>query len=323
MKNVKIVVLDGWAGNPGVLSWEPLKALGDVTIYDRTAPVEVVERASQAHVILTNKVPFTRDVIEQLPQLRYLGVIATGYNIIDLEAATERGITVTNVPAYSTHSVAQLVMAHLLNITTAPDHYARQSREGVWSRCPDFTYCDVPFTELAGKVMGIVGLGNIGKTVAQLALALGMRVLAFTSKNAEELPAGVTKVASLDELFTLSDVVSLHCPLTATTRNMVDARRLSLMKPSAILINTARGPLVDEEALAHALKSGQIAAAALDVMCSEPPALDNPLQALENCYITPHMGWASSEARQRLMQVVVENVAAFLQGKPVNVVNPS
>lgn len=318
---MKIVVLDGWANNPGDLSWEPLERLGDCTIYDRTSPDEVIERAREAEVVLTNKVTFTRETIAQLPRLRYIGVIATGYNIVDVDAARERGVIVTNVPAYSTNSVAQIVFAHLLNITTHADHYSRSVRSGRWSECRDFSYTDRPITEIAGKTIGIVGLGSIGMAVARIARAMEMKVVAYTSKSAEALPAGIEKAKDLDEVFIRGDVVSLHCPLTAETRGMVDARRLSLMKRTAIIINTARGPLVDETELAAALRNGLIAAAAVDVMCQEPPGRDNPLLTAPHCYFTPHIGWASVEARHRLMDIVVENVARYIAGEPVNVVN--
>ena len=313
-------MLDGWTGNPGDLSWKPLEALGRCKVYDRTSPDELLARAADADIILTNKVAFSREVIERLPRLRYIGVIATGYNIIDVEAAHERGITVTNVPAYSTASVSQLVFAHLLNITNHVDHYSRDTRAGKWSACRDFSYCDRPIVELDGKRMGIVGLGSIGQAVARIALALGMTVTAFTSKAPESLPAGVTKAESLDALFAESDVVTLHCPLNADTAGMVDARRLALMKRSAILINTGRGPLVVENDLATALRNGVIAAAALDVLCDEPPHPDNPLLHAPHCYFTPHIGWASNEARQRLMDNVVDNVRQYLAGNPVNTV---
>ena len=318
---MKIIVLDGYVGNPGDLSWEPLERLGDVTVYPRSKPEEIIERALPADVLLTNKVVFDRTLIEALPNLKCIGVIATGFNIVDLEAANERGIVVTNVPAYSTASVAQVAIAHLLNMTTHAEHYTREAREGVWSRSIDYTYCSAPFIELDGKTMGIVGLGNIGSTVARIAAAFGMKVIAFTSKPQEALPQYITRAESLDEVFRVSDAVSLHCPLTADTRGMVDARRLSLMKPTAMLINTSRGPLIVEEDLAAALKNGVIASAAVDVLCQEPPAANNPLLALDNCYFTPHIGWTSAEARQRLMDVVVGNVKAFMEGHPVNVVN--
>lgn len=318
---MKIIVLDGYVGNPGDLSWEPLERLGDVTVYPRSKPEEIIERALPADVLLTNKVVFDRTLIEALPNLKCIGVIATGFNIVDLEAANERGIVVTNVPAYSTASVAQVAIAHLLNMTTHAEHYTREARAGVWSQSIDYTYCSAPFIELDGKTMGVVGLGNIGSTVARIAAAFGMKVLAFTSKPQEALPAYITRAQSLDQVFSESDAVSLHCPLTDGTRGMVDARRLALMKPTAMLINTSRGPLIVEEDLAHALRNGVIAAAAVDVLCQEPPAPDNPLLALDNCYFTPHIGWTSAEARQRLMDVVVDNVKSFMEGHPINVVN--
>ncbi|MBQ6648335.1 MAG: D-2-hydroxyacid dehydrogenase [Muribaculaceae bacterium] len=318
---MKIIVLDGYVGNPGDLSWEPLERLGDVTVYPRSKPEEIIERALPADVLLTNKVVFDRKLIEALPNLKCIGVIATGFNIVDLEAANERGIVVTNVPAYSTASVAQVAIAHLLNMTTHAEHYTREARAGVWSQSIDYTYCSAPFIELDGKTMGVVGLGNIGSTVARIAAAFGMKVLAFTSKPQEALPAYITRAQSLDQVFSESDAVSLHCPLTDGTRGMVDARRLALMKPTAMLINTSRGPLIVEEDLAHALRNGVIAAAAVDVLCQEPPAPDNPLLALDNCYFTPHIGWTSAEARQRLMDVVVDNVKSFMEGHPINVVN--
>lgn len=318
---MKIIVLDGYVGNPGDLSWEPLERLGDVTVYPRSKPEEIIERAMPGDVLLTNKVVFDRKLIEALPNLKYIGVIATGFNIVDLEAANERGIVVTNVPAYSTASVAQVAIAHLLNMTTHTEHYTREARDGVWSRSIDYTYCSAPFIELDGKTMGVVGLGNIGSTVARIASAFGMKVIAFTSKPQEALPPYIKRAESLDEVFSESDAVSLHCPLTADTKGLVDARRLSLMKPTAMLINTSRGPLIVEEDLAVALKKGVIAAAAVDVLCQEPPAADNPLLALDNCYFTPHIGWTSAEARQRLMDVVVGNVRSFMEGHTINVVN--
>lgn len=317
---MKIVVLDGFAGNLGDLSWEALKSLGDCTIYDRTQPQDVIKRIVGAEIVLTNKVPFTRALIESLPNLRYIGVLATGYNIIDLYAATEHGIVVTNVPAYSTASVAQLVFAHLLAIVSPAAQYSAEVRSGQWSRCPDFSYVSAPIVELAGKTFGIVGLGRIGMAVAQIALSFGMKVTAVTSKPQETLPQGVEKV-DMDTLFAQSDVVSLHCPLTEQTRGLVNGQRLKSMKKTAILINTSRGPVVDEQALADALHSGTIAAAALDVLSQEPPQASNPLLSAPNCFITPHVAWASREARVRLMDIAVENVRAFISGSPRNVVN--
>lgn len=318
---MKIVVLDGYGANPGDLSWEPLEKLGDLTVYDRTAPSELLQRAKDADMLLTNKVALDAAAISSLPKLKYIGVLATGYNIVDVAAAANHGVVVTNIPAYSTESVAQMVFAHILNITQRVGYYADENRRGRWSANPDFCYWDTPLSELAGKTIGIVGLGNTGRATARIALAFGMKVLAFTSKRQQELPAGVEK-ASMDRLFQECDIVSLHCPLTDTTRNLVDADRLRMMKSSAILINTGRGPLVDEEALADALNMSVICAAGLDVLSSEPPRSDNPLLSARNCFITPHIAWATFEARTRLMHIAVENVAAFIKGTPVNCVNP-
>ena len=316
---MKIVILDGYSANPGDLSWKALEQYGELTVYDRTKPSETVERAADADIVLTNKVILGRDEICQLPQLKYIGVLATGYNVVDTEAAHQRGIIVTNVPAYSTESVAQMVFAHLLTVTNRTEHYAIQNREGRWSKNPDFCYWDEPLTELAGKTFGIVGLGNIGKRVAQIALAFGMKVKAVTSKPATSLPDGVEK-AMLDELLATSDVLSLHCPLTDTTRHLVNAETLSKMKPTAIVINTGRGPLVDDQAVADALQEGRLQAFCADVLTTEPPSADNPLLAQPHAYITPHIAWASTEARVRLLQIAIDNVRAFVNGKPQNVV---
>ena len=316
---MKIVILDGYSANPGDLSWKALEQYGELTVYDRTKPSETVERAADADIVLTNKVILGRDEICQLPQLKYIGVLATGYNVVDTEAAHQRGIIVTNVPAYSTESVAQMVFAHLLTVTNRTEHYAIQNREGRWSKNPDFCYWDEPLTELAGKTFGIVGLGNIGKRVAQIALAFGMKVKAVTSKPANSLPDGVEK-APLDELLATSDVLSLHCPLTGTTRHLVNAETLSKMKPTAIVINTGRGPLVDDQAVADALQEGRLQAFCADVLTTEPPSADNPLLAQPHAYITPHIAWASTEARVRLLQIAIDNVRAFVSGKPQNVV---
>lgn len=316
---MKIVVLDGYAANPGDLSWEELEKLGSLTVYDRTAPDEVAQRAADADIVLTNKVAFNADTLRSLPNLKYIGVLATGYNIIDVETARNLGIAVTNIPAYSTDSVAQMVFAHILNITGRVGYYALENRLGRWSDNPDFCYWDTRLTELAGKTIGIVGLGNTGSATARIALAFGMKVKAFTSKQQSELPEGMEK-ASLDEIFAESDIVSLHCPLTEDTRNIVNADSLRRMKPTAILINTGRGPLVDEQALADALNSGVIYAAGVDVLSTEPPKNDNPLLSAHNCYVTPHIAWATREARERLMQIAVGNVAAFISGNPVNLV---
>ena len=270
--------------------------------------------------MLTNKVVFGEREMAQLPRLRYIGVQATGYNIIDVEAARRHGITVTNIPAYSTDSVAQTVMAHLLNITQRIGHYAEENRAGRWSTNPDFCYWDTPLMELRGKQMGIVGLGRTGMAVARLAQAFGMHVAAYTSKPQDVLPEGITK-QSLDELFATSDVVSLHCPLTPDTHQLVNAERLALMKPTAILINTSRGPVVDELALADALNGGVLYAAGIDVLCEEPPRSDSPLLHARNCFVTPHIAWATLEARTRLLHICKDNLRAYLEGCPQNVVS--
>ena len=316
---MKIVILDGFTANPGDLSWKGLEELGALTVYDRTKADETVARAAGAEIVLTNKVIISREVISQLPQLRYIGVLATGYNVVDIVAAHERGITVTNVPAYSTESVAQMVFAHLLTVTNRTEHYAIQNRNGRWSNNPDFCYWDFSHTELAGKTFGIVGLGNIGQRVAQIALAFGMKVKALTSKAADTLSEGMEK-ASLEEILATSDVLSLHCPLTDDTRHIINPHTLKLMKTSAVLINTGRGPLVDDQAVADALAEGRLAAFCADVLTEEPPKADNPLLKQPNAFITPHIAWATNEARTRLLQVAINNVRSFLNGTPVNVV---
>ena len=316
---MKIVILDGFTANPGDLSWKGLEELGTLAVYDRTRPEETVARAADAEIILTNKVIISRKVMAQLPQLKYIGVLATGYNVVDIEAAHEHDIIVTNVPAYSTESVAQMVFAHLLTVTNRTEHYALQNRQGRWTKNPDFCYWDFSHMELAGKTFGIVGLGNIGRRVAEIALAFGMQVKALTSKSANALPAGIEK-ADLEELLASSDIISLHCPLTDSTRHLINRETLSLMRPSAILINTGRGPLVDDQAVAYALAEGQLAAFCADVLTEEPPKADNPLLSQPNAFITPHIAWATEEARSRLLQVAISNVRAFLNAKPQNVV---
>ena len=317
---MKIVVLDGYAANPGDISWEGMQALGELTVYDRTAPTQLLERAKDAHILLTNKVIINDAAMAQLPQLRYIGVLATGYNVVDTAAARQRGIVVTNIPAYSTDSVAQLTFAHILNITHSVDHYARQNRMGAWTASNDFVYWDTPLIELSGKTMGIVGLGSIGMKVATIARCFGMHVSALTSKAADALPEGFSK-ATLDELLAVSDVLSLHCPLTPQTHHLINADTLAKMKPTAILVNTGRGPLVDEQAVADALNAKRLAAYCADVLSVEPAQPDNPLLGCDNAYLTPHIAWATFEARQRLMQMAIANVDAFISGKPINVVN--
>ena len=317
---MKIVILDGYTANPGDLSWKALEEMGELTVYERTKPEETIDRAKDAEVVLTNKVLLRRQEIEQLPKLKYIGVLATGYNVVDLEAAREHGITVTNVPAYSTMSVAQMVFSHLLTVTNHTEYYARQNREGKWTASPDFSYMDMPLTELANKTFGIVGLGNIGQRVAMIANAFGMNVVAYTSKPADKLPQYIRK-GTLDEVLTESDILSLHCPLTPDTQHLINSQTLQKMKPSAILINTGRGPLVNDQDVADALNHHRLQAFCADVLTEEPPKADNPLLGCENAYITPHIAWASSEARVRLLDVAISNVRAFVEGKPQNVVS--
>lgn len=317
---MRIVVLDGYTLNPGDLSWDGLHALGFCEVYDRTPPEQTVARAAEADVILTNKTILDRAVLDQLPKLKYIGVLATGYNVVDTVAARERRIPVTNVPTYGTRSVAQMVFAHLLNLTQRVGHHAQAAGVGRWTASVDFCFWDYPLLELNGMTMGIVGFGRTGRATAKIAHAFGMKLLVHDSVTPSDLPNS-GQFADLRRLFRESDVVSLHCPLTPQTENLVNAERLALMKKTAFLINTSRGPVVDEHALADALNAGQIAGAGLDVLRQEPPAADNPLLRAKNCYITPHIAWATRSARARLMDTAVENVKAFLEGKPQNVVN--
>ena len=313
---MKICILDGYSLNPGDLDWSPVERLGDVTLFDRTPADKIVERAADADIVLTNKVPFSADTLRQLPRLRFICVLATGYNIIDTEAAARQGVVVANIPAYSTMSVAQMAFAHILNITNHVASYAREVADGKWTNCPDFCFWDSALTELAGKTMGIVGLGNTGMATARIAVALGMKVVAMTSKSADTLPEGITP-APLDDVLASADVVSLHCPLTPSTRHLINAASIAKMKPSAILINTGRGPLVDEQAVADALNGGRLAAFGADVLSQEPPRGDNPLLSARNCFLTPHIAWATIEARTRLMSSATENVRQFIAGEPV------
>ena len=319
MKNPSIVLLDAYCLNPGDLSWKGLEAIGDCTFYDRTAPEELAARIAEADVVLTNKVALRRDLLVQQKRLKYIGVTATGYNIVDVDAAREAGIVVTNVPTYGTMSVAQMVIAHLLNLTQRVGDHAEAVREGRWAASKDWCFWDFPLWELSAMTLGIVGYGRIGQATAQLARAFGMRVIAHNRsaiKQSEDVRA-----VDLETLLRESDVVSLHCPLTAETERLMNRERLALMKPTAFLINTSRGPLVDEAALAEALNAGRLAGAGLDVLDREPPGEDNPLYRAKNCYITPHIAWATRQARQRLLDSAVENVAEFLAGRPRNVVN--
>lgn len=318
-----IVILDAYAANPGDISWEPWQELGiELIRYDRTSPAETVARCQGAEMVLTNKVIISAEVMAQLPDLRYIGVLATGYNVVDIQEATRRGIVVTNIPAYSTMSVAQMVMAHILNIVTPVDYHAQTVHVGRWEKNPDFTYWDKPLIELDGLTLGIVGVGNTGKATARIAQSFGMKVVAYSSKSETDLAMlGIYKASSLNALFRESDILSLHCPLTPDTHHLVNKSRLRLMKPSAIIINTGRGPLIDEQALADALNKKQIYAAGVDVLTEEPPRNGSPLINARNCYITPHIAWASAAARKRLQQIALDNVKAFMAGLPINVVN--
>lgn len=318
---MNIVVLDGYTLSPGDLSWSDLQSLGPCSIYDRTQANEIIPRAQQADIVLTNKVPLTRETLNKLPLLRYIGVLATGYNIVDVVAAKEKGIIVTNVPAYSTYSVAQTVFALLLELTHRVRMHADLVRAGAWSASADFSFWKGELIELAGKTMGIVGFGNIGQAVAKIASAFEMSVIVSTRTPKKYQISGISFVER-ETLFKTSDVVSLHCALTDETKNLVNAQTLSWMKPTSFLINTGRGGLVDEQALADALNTERIAGAGLDVLSVEPPPKNHPLLLAKNCVITPHYAWATVEARKRLMTAVVENVRAFISGNPINVVNP-
>lgn len=320
---MKIVVLDGYTLNPGDLDWAPIQSLGDLTVHDRTPSSEVIARAQGAEIVLTNKAIISQHAIAHLPVLSYIGVLATGYNVVDMTAATERGIVVTNIPGYSSNSATQLVFALVLELITHTSDHIRAVREGGWVSSPDWSFTVSPIRELAGKTLGIVGLGAIGKRVALVGHAFGMRVIAVgeSGEQPTQLPGFRVFRHPLDEVLAMSDVLTLHCPLTAETRHLMNAERLARMKRTAILINTARGPLVDEPALADALRNGVIAGAGLDVLSTEPPSAENPLLNAPRCAVTPHIAWASIEARSRLMQIAAENARAFLDGKPKNVVS--
>jgi len=316
---MQIVVLDGHTLNPGDLSWAELHELGQCHIHDRTPSDDIVRRAQEAEIVLTNKTQLSKETIAQLSKLRYIGVLATGYNVVDVEAAHKQNVCVTNVPAYSTVSVAQMVFAHLLNLTQHVAEHGQSVQAGTWSRSQDFCYWNFPLVELAYLTMGIIGLGRIGQTTARLALDFGMKVVYFDVEKSIT-PQVDAQAVDLDTLFRESDVVSLHCPLNDSNFRLVNEQRLQLMKPTAFLINTSRGPLIDEKALADALNTGKIAGAGLDVLSREPPQADHPLLKAKNCYITPHIAWATRAARQRLMDIAVANVRAFVNDKPQNVV---
>lgn len=321
---MKIVILDGYTENPGDLSWAPVEALGDVTVYDRTNIRDedlIRQRIDGAQIVLTNKTPLTRETIMNASELRFIGVLATGYNIVDTEAAKERSIPVCNVPGYSTTAVAQHTIALLLDMCSRVALHDAAVHAGQWTNCPDFCFWNAPLTELAGKTLGIIGLGTIGRAVGRIACALGMNVLAY-SRSVRAEGEGIARYVSLEELLKQSDVITLHCPLFPETKEIINRDALALMKPGAMLINTARGPLLDEQAVADALREGRLAAAAVDVVSAEPISADNPLLHAPNCIITPHIAWATKESRQRLMNITAQNIAAWQAGQPMNVVNP-
>ncbi|MGO4496842.1 D-2-hydroxyacid dehydrogenase [Paenibacillus sp. 2RAB27] len=317
---MNIVVLDGYTLNPGDLDWSGLQALGELTVYERTAESEIVERAAHADMVLTNKTPLSAQTLEQLPTLKYVGVLATGYNIVDVQAAKERGVVVTNVPAYSTHSVAQLVFALVLEFCHRVQRHSDSVLQGDWAGSVDFSYSVSPLVELSGQTMGLIGLGQIGKQTALMASAMGMKVIATGSGRTVPQPVEGIEWVSLEELLQRADVISLHCPLTPATNELINAERIAMMKPSAILINTARGGLLNEADVARALNEGRLAGAGLDVLTVEPPKPDNPLLHAQNVIITPHIAWATKEARARLMAVASSNAQSFAEGRLVNVI---
>ena len=316
---MKIVVLDGHTLNPGDLSWEEIEKLGDLTVYDFTSPEQTIERATDAEIIFTNKTVLNAAIISKLPALKFIGVLATGYNVVDTKAARKAGIAVCNIPAYSTASVAQMVFAHILHFTQHVAVHTESVSKGDWSKSKDFAYWLFPQTELANKTMGIIGFGQIGQAVAKIALAMGMKVI-FNNRSKKETSLDVRQV-DLDVLLKESDFISINCPLTDANQGFINTETISKMKPGAFLINTGRGPLINEADLAEALNSQRIAGAGLDVLSIEPPEKDNPLLTAKNCYITPHIAWATLEARSRLMKIAGDNLVAFLNGSPINVVN--
>lgn len=316
---MKIVVLDGFTENPGDLSWDGLGKYGDWVVYDRTSPAQVIERIGDAEIVFTSNTPLSQEMINRCANLKYIGVLATGYDMVDVAAAEQRGIVVTNIPTYGTAAVAQFVFALLLEICDHVGHHNEAVHQGRWTTCPDFCFWDTPLIELSGKTMGIIGFGRIGQAAAVLARAFGMEILAF-DEHPSESGKRLASYVSLDELFKRSDVISLHCPLLPSTAGMINQSTLSKMKDGVILINTARGQLVVEPDLRDALESGKVSYAAVDVVSCEPIQADNPLLSAKNCIITPHIAWASKESRQRLMDFALENLGKYLQGTPVNVV---
>ncbi|MEX2574735.1 MAG: D-2-hydroxyacid dehydrogenase [Balneolaceae bacterium] len=318
---MKIVILDGYTSNPGDLSWQGLEALGDVTVHDRTAPEQTRQRCEGADVVLTNKTVLGKDILDQLSSLTYIGILATGYNVVDIQAASENGIVVTNAPGYSTTSVAQMTMALLLELCLRIQRHSDSVKEGGWAGADDFCYWNYPLVELSGKTLGIIGFGSIGEKVADIATAYGMNILGSKRNPTDQSRRKNFQWTGVPDLLKASDVVSLHCPLTPETSELINRESLQTMKRSAFLLNTARGPIIVEEDLADALNNDVIAGAGLDVLSEEPPSADNPLYGAKNCIITPHIAWATKESRGRLIDIVVHNLAAFLDGKPVHVVN--
>lgn len=318
---MKIVVLDGYTLNPGDLSWKDLENFGHLVVYDRTPEDKILERIGDAEIIFTNKTPLNREIISKVPQVKYIGVLATGYNVVDIDAATEKGIIVTNIPTYGTLAVAQMTFALLLEMCHHVWEHSQAVKKGEWTKSPDFCFWKYPLIELAGKTMGIIGLGRIGRAVAKIAQAFGMTVLAFDVHQDKELETDTLRYVNLDELLENSDVISLHCPLFDSTKGIINKNTLSAMKDGVMIINTSRGELIVEEDLANALNSGKVAGAALDVVSVEPIEESNPLLKAKNCIITPHIAWAPKESRERLMNIAVDNLVKFLKGTPINVVN--
>ncbi len=318
---MKIVNLDGYTTNPGDLSWNGIEKLGDYTVYDRTKPEEVIERAKGAEILIVNKTVITREILDALsPELKYIGLQSTGYNVVDCAYARQLGVTVCNIPAYSTNAVAQLVFAFILQITNEVTLHSTAVKNGEWCSCPDFCFWKKPLTELDGKTIGIVGFGSIGQRVASIADAFGMNVIAYNPRPKDKGSLNV-RFVTMDELLSQSDIVTCHCPLTPDTEGLINKENISKMKKSAILINTSRGPVVDEQALADALNNDELQAAGLDVLKVEPASKENPLLTAKNCYITPHIAWAAKETRARLLRILEENIVAYLNGTPQNVVN--
>ena len=318
---MKIVVLDGFTLNPGDLNWKGLEALGELTVYDRTPAEQISERIGDAEIIFTNKTPLSRETFIKHPNIKYVGVLATGYNVVDTQAAKESGVIVTNIPTYGTTAVAQFTFALLLEICHHVWEHSESVKKGEWTKCPDFCFWNYPLMELAGKTMGIIGFGRIGRSVAAIAQAMGMKVLAYDSYKDASAENENIRYAEFDELLAKSDIISLHCPLFDSTKGIINKENIEKMKDGVILINTSRGPLIVEEDLASALNSGKVAAAAVDVVSTEPIREDNPLLKAKNCIITPHIAWAPKESRERLMNIAVDNLASFLKGKVINAVN--